>query len=578
VSSTNPSAGSGGPEYLEQGGGSPVGPAAKTAGAGRRSAIVAGGVVAGLALVGAASYGAWSWFSQGAQPAEALPASTLGYASIDLDPSGEQKIEAVKILKKFPAFNDEIKLDADDDIRKRLFEEFELGEQCEGGLDYSDDIEPWLGDRAAVAAVDTGAEEPSPVFVLQVKDADQAEDGLARLATCDGGGEDTTGWTIQGDWAVIAETDKIAEGVADDAADSPLSDDEDYQKWTDEIGDPGVINMYAAPEAGDFLATAMDSAFGMGSMPEDFAESSAAADPFAEDDFSYESDLDAEFNDSDDLGELPDELDGSQMPEEMRKLFEDFEGAALTVRFDDGALEVEMAGDAALTQQGIQMSDQGDDTLSTLPADTAFAMGVGLSEGWFSAYLDQIQEFVGTEGDVDDFIELAESETGLEFPEDIETLFGDSTAIAIGPDIDPEAFINSDSPEGLPIGAKIKGDPEAIEDVLDKIRSQMGEAADLIVTESDGDTIAIGADEGYVSDILEDGDLGDSETFQNVVREVENATAVVYVNFDAGDGWLVKLAGDDQEAVENLEPLEGVGMSAWIEDDASHVVFRVTTN
>ena len=37
------------------------------------------------------------------------------------------------------------------------------------------------------------------------------------------------------------------------------------------------------------------------------------------------------------------------------------------------------------------MSDQGDDVLATLPEDTAFAMGVGLSEGWFGEYLDQIE-------------------------------------------------------------------------------------------------------------------------------------------------------------------------------------------
>ena len=591
MSSTNPPAGPDGPEYLEQGSGSPVGPS-KLSDAGRRSAIVAGGIVAGLALVGVAAYGAWSWFAQGAQPAEALPDSTLAYASVDLDPSGEQKIEAIKILKKFPAFNDEINLDTDDDIRKKMFDEFNLGEQCEGGLNYADDIEPWLGDRAAIAAVDAGGEQPDVAFVVQVKDADAAEDGLSKIAQCDGESGENAGWSIEGEWAVLAETDKIAAGIAEDAAESPLSDDEDYQKWTDEVGDPGVVNLYAAPEAGKFLADAMDSAFGMGMMAEDFASSSSGAleeDPFAssttEFEFSDETDtdFDDEFGESpDDLGDLddlPDELSGPEAPEELRKLFEDFEGAAMTLRFDDGAVEMELAGDAAITEQGVSMSDQGDDVLATLPEDTAFAMGVGLSEGWFGEYLDQIERLMGTEGgDVDEFLELAESETGLSFPEDIETLLGESTAISIGPDIDPEEFVNSDTPEGLPIGVKIQGDPEAIEDVLDKIRAQMGDQSDILVTESEGDEIAIGVDEGYVSDILEDGNLGDSEVFQNVVREAEKATSVVFVNFDAGDGWLVELAGEDKEAADNLEPLQGIGMSAWIEDDASHVVVRMSTN
>ena len=56
-----------------------------------------------------------------------------------------------------------------------MFDEFDLGEACEGGLDYEDDIEPWLGDRAAIAAVDTGGEQPDVAFVVQVKDDDAAE-------------------------------------------------------------------------------------------------------------------------------------------------------------------------------------------------------------------------------------------------------------------------------------------------------------------------------------------------------------------------------------------------------------------
>ena len=77
--------------------------------------------------------GAWAaadFFATGAQPSEALPAATIGYASIDLDPSGGQKIEALRTLNKFPAFKEELGLDADDDIRKALFEELDLPEDC----------------------------------------------------------------------------------------------------------------------------------------------------------------------------------------------------------------------------------------------------------------------------------------------------------------------------------------------------------------------------------------------------------------------------------------------------------------
>src|SRR5687767_7602685 len=103
-------------EHLQQGQGQPLAPAPR-GGNGRRVAIIGGLVLTGALVTG----GVWAWnafFSQGPQPAEALPAGTLAYASIDLDPSGAQKIEAIRFLRKFPAFKDEIGLDTDDDVRK----------------------------------------------------------------------------------------------------------------------------------------------------------------------------------------------------------------------------------------------------------------------------------------------------------------------------------------------------------------------------------------------------------------------------------------------------------------------------
>ena len=136
-----------------------------------------------LALAGG---GVWAWtafFSQGPQPAEALPDSTLAYVSIDLDPPGQQKVEAIKTLRKFPAFRDEIGLDTDDDVRKEVFSSLQDEGLCED-VDYADDVEPWLGDRAAFALVDQGKDRPAPVFVVQIKDQDEAEAGLKKLTAC----------------------------------------------------------------------------------------------------------------------------------------------------------------------------------------------------------------------------------------------------------------------------------------------------------------------------------------------------------------------------------------------------------
>lgn len=539
MSSTHPPDGPQGPEYLEQGSGSPLGHEATPKAAGsRKTVLVVTAAVVGL-LVGG---GVWAWTSflaTGPQPAEALPDSTLGYASIDLDPSGAQKIEAVKMLRKFPAFKDRIGLDTDDDIRKKVFEEILQAGDCED-TDYADDIEPWIGDRAAIAAVDTGKDQPVPVLVLQVKDEGRADEGLGKLQDCaeSQGGAPSGGWAIDGGWAVVAESDKIAQGVVDDAASSSLADDANYQKWMDEVGDAGIVNLYAAPAAGRFLADNLDGMglpFGAGSSGEVASGTTDALN--------------------------------------------DFKGMAATIRFDDGAVELEVAGDPGMGAKTLYDTERGDDVLATLPDDTAAAIGVGFDDGWFTEMVDRMAAYSGGETTADEMMSELANSSGLDLPGDAETLAGESVALSLGADFDPEKLVNSSDGSDVPIAAKVKGDPEAIDAVLDKVRGRLGPGAGTFLeTTSDGDMIAIGPNPDYRSQIVGRGTLGDSSVFQDVVREAQRASAILFVNFDAGDGWLADLAGGDRTIEENLEPLGGLGISAWQEDGAAHGVLRLTTN
>ena len=176
------------PEYLESGGGAPLPQEPGGAGRAVRRGLFVGGAVVGLVAVGVGAWAAYNFLTTGPQPAEALPADTLGYVSVDLDPSGGQKIEALQTLNKFPAFKDYVGINADDDLRKEIFSRIQDEANCDA-IDYADDIEPWLGDRAALAAVDLGGDDPDPVFVLQVKDADKADAGLDAVKDCADGGD-----------------------------------------------------------------------------------------------------------------------------------------------------------------------------------------------------------------------------------------------------------------------------------------------------------------------------------------------------------------------------------------------------
>ncbi|GAB3265419.1 DUF3352 domain-containing protein [Nocardioides dilutus] len=553
-------------EYLDSGGGRPVETSAARGGGGlRKGLLVAGGVV-GLAAIGVGAWAAVSFITTGPQPAEALPDSTLAYLSIDLDPSGGQKIEALRTLNKFPAFEDEVGIDADDDIRKAIFDEIQGELDCDG-LDYEDDVEPWLGDRAAVAAVDSGGDTPDPVFVLQVKDKDAADKGMKAIQDCATaeGGDAEGGWSIEGDWAVIAETDKIAESVTEDAAKGSLADDEDFQKWVGEAGDSGILTMYAGPALGDYLADNAENLFGFpfGASLECIASPDGVSG--SPDDDCYEGDS----------GPTQ-----SPISDELEQKMKDFKGMAGVLRFDDGSVELEFAGDGEVAGSSLLASDAGGDTISSLPEDTAAAIGVGFSQGWFGDLLEMYAPYLGGGEDLDSLLDDLETETGLVLPDDIETLFGDSAALALGSDFDPEAVFESSDGADVPVALKVDGDPEEIEAVLDKLRDQLPPDETLVLdTDSEGDTVVIGPNEDFRKEVLDNGGLGDNEVFKDVVREVDDASVVLFVNINELEDLIEESMGEfDQDFVDNVKPVSGFGVSGYVDDGVAHSVMRLTTD
>ncbi len=533
------------PEFLEQGSGFPLPGDAATgsAGTGKKAFLIGGAVVGGLALAGAGTWAAIALSGGGPQPAEALPSSTLGYVSIDLDPSASQKIEALKMLKKFPGFEEEVDLDTQDDLRRRLFEEIQKDTSCED-LDYDKDIEPWLGDRAAFAAVDVGDGEPLFTLAVQVTDDKAADSGMTAISKCgsDSGSTDEGGWVIADGWALISDTEDHAKSIADAATKGTLAEDETYQKWTEEVGDPGIMTMYAAPAAAEQLVESLENA--------DSVLGAAAGEG------------------------------ATLFTDEMRTAMSEFGGMAGTLRFNDGAVEFEMAADTSKQSLLAQADGEGGELVASLPEDTLAAVGMSFPDGWFEAQLEMFSKMAGAGGEemsVDDLMAEMSTQTGLDLPQDVETLTGSAMTMSLGGDFDLEQVSNSSDLSVLPVAAKVKGDPEAIEKVLDKLRAQMGSESDLLGTDTDGDVIVIGPNATYRGDLADGGTLGDSATYRDVVREADQATGVFYVNFDTND-WLAEMTKEDPEAAKNIEPLSAFGISTWLSGDATHTVLRLTTD
>ena len=501
----------------------------------RRGLFVGGGVV-GLVAVGVGAWAAYSFLTTGPQPAEALPADTLGYVSVDLDPSGGQKIEALKTLNKFPAFKDYVGINADDDLRKEIFARIQDEAHCDD-IDYADDVEPWLGDRAAFAAVDLGGEDPDAVIVIQVKDADKADAGLEKIKDC--GGTDDVGWAIEGDWAVVAESDDIADDVVAATKKGSLADDDDFKHWTDEAGDAGVVTLYAGPAAGDYLADHADSLFGfpLGLVTGGGTDCAASES----DDGSYDEGCTTAFPAT------------SAATRARRSPTTSRTGSATSRAWPppcgSTAAPSSSRWRATATSSGQLLTGGGAsaDVIQTLPADTAAAYGLGFADGWFGDIVDNVASYSG-ESPEDLLSELSEM-TGLDLPADAETLAGDSAAIALGSDFDPDVFFSSDDGSDIPIAVKIKGDPDEIEKVLDKLRDMAGPRANVLESDADGDTIVIGPNSDYRSEVLKDGDLGDDDVFKDVVREADQAQTVLFVNVDEFEDAIADAMGDGDARV-----------------------------
>ena len=252
----------------------------------------------------------------------------------------------------------------------------------------------------------------------------------------------------------------------------------------------------------------------------------------------------------------------------------------MAVRFDDGALEVESAGDTtAFGLSTLYSSDRGADVMETLPDDTALAMGAGFEPGWLTELAEQGASFTGGEMTAEELLQEASDTTGLDVPADIETLLGQSAAVAVGSEFDVENLINSSDGSDLPIVVKVQGDPEKIKGVLAKLIEQEPDVETYLGNDSDGDMIVIGPNADYRAKVLTRGTLGDSDVFRDVVREADRASAVFFINFNVNDDWLASAVGEEDKSVEeNLVPLAGFGVTAWKDGDYAHSVLRLTTD
>ena len=338
----------------------------------RKGPLVAGAAVVTVAVVGAAAWGVTQFLSDSTTPAQAIPASAIGYIGVDIDPGKDQQLEAYQTLKKFPALEKELGLESEGDLRESLFDLIKEESGCDD-LSFADDIEPWLGNSVAFAAL-PGEEEPTAFAIVETTDQDAAETGVATLVECgdsedpaEGGGEDPA-YDFSGDYMVLAETQDDVDTVLSEIDKGTLADDETFQARVEEAGGTGFVTGYASPEAAtEFLETVS--------------------------------------NETESLG-------GSGPSEEEKQLLEeafaDFEGAAMSLRFADEGVEFKVAA-AGVVQEDLSAAlSEGDTGMTELPATTIAAYGIPVGDDAVAQILEFAEKF-DTEGELEQGITEFES-------------------------------------------------------------------------------------------------------------------------------------------------------------------------
>ncbi|HET7326435.1 MAG TPA: DUF3352 domain-containing protein [Nocardioidaceae bacterium] len=498
---------------------------------------VVGGVVAavGLPLGGFAVYNALS--GGGTQPHDALPADAIGYLRLDLDPSAGQKIEALRMLDKFPGFEDVTGIDDPrTDLRKALFEAMREDSGCD--LDFEDDVEPWLGERLGVAvfAPTDGTGEPGVTVAVQVQDEETARSGIEDLMACGSpDGEATEGWAYYNDYMIVAETQKLADGYAESASRSSLADNDVFAADMDRLGEQGVASIWFDGQG------IMDAA---GPMLSGFAAPGSGS------------------------GGMSDQLE--------KAVQQSYRSGAVAFRFDNGAAEVA----TVVTGDAYEKLDGAGTASAELPESTAVAIGVADGDRWVDEQWDSLLEIASDGQDPQAAIDEIEAATGLRLPADLQTLLGSDFALALDGAGLVETVTAGDV-SMLRLGARIATDADEFAKVFDDVQTlatRSGVPVRLTKVETD-DGVAVATSDEYAEALADGGALGDTAKFQAAVNDAADAQSYAYVDVDGLEPLLEALADPgDQEALVNIKPVDAVGASSQIHDGYVEATLRVTVD
>jgi Protein of unknown function (DUF3352) len=500
--------------------------------------VILGAIGAALAIVvGGGAFAAYQYLNGGGpQPAEALPANAMAYVRIDLDPSASQKVNAFRLLRRVPEFEEATGIDSDtEDLRKLMFDTMVANTDCD--LSYENDVEPWIGDRAGLAAVPADDRVVS-VAAIQVSDQQAAEDAVAALEECgmgasaldsgfatgvdaapasgagglmgstDAAADSSIEVDFVGDYMLIADSPDDLPDIVQEAESSPLSDSDQFRSDMDALDGEGIASFWADAEA----IRAQTEAMGAPSSSQ-----------FA--------------------------------PEQVQTTF-----GAIRAGSDHIELVIQSTSD-------VDISSDVDNPITQLPDSTLMAAsasgGADLVDKYWTDLQGMIESFGGPEAYADMLSEV-EAETSLRLPDDLRTILGDNITLAMdSAGLTPEN-IDSEDPSKFYVGARLTTDLAAIQDVVSRLNAKLaaeGASGSLVTEEVDGGLV-VASNEDYAGMLASGGDLGSADGFDTALPDASGSSVAFYLDFDRlSDAMSQDPESIDEETLETLDPMRSLGTS-----------------
>ncbi len=478
----------------------------------RRAGVLVGGVLALAVAGGAGAYAVSALGGGGDQPEVAVPSSAFALVRVDLDPAAGQKLDALRFARRFPDVGS--KLGSGDDPRQAIFEALTKGSTLSG--DYARDVQPWLGQRAALAVVPgvQPEDDPVPLVVLAVTDAGAARTGLAKVV---GAGR----CVVSGDFAVCAEDGGLAQRAVTAAGRSSLADDAGFADAVAANGEDGVALAWAdlakAKSALPALASALRSSGGRAGA----------------------------------LGSLA----GGGDPKGR---------FVAAVRFDGPNLEVAGRVDGAPLPAASGASGVGD-----LPAGTLVALGTGGADGIVSSAWTQLRTAFDAQGGADALdgqVAAIKDQYGISLPGDLSAALGRRASLAFG-------GLRDGAPD---VAVRTSGTPEAVAKLVTAVSALASGAATISTVPAGSDTV-VASSKAYADAVATGSGLGSKKVFTDAVPGFKDAQQVVFVDV-AGLVALAKGSlGADAAAVRNLKPISAVGLTGSRDGSAATFDLRLTT-